>query len=198
MIIGIDIDDVISDTYEKLFNYAQRYTIEELKKPGKISNENSKTHKYVKSMHGWNDEEEMKFWDEYYEKIMKEVSPKTFAAETIKKLSEDNKIILITARWENSRENIANITKQWLKENNIVYDELVLDSQDKGEIAKRYNIDLFIDDSFKNCKDVSSKGITTFIMDTRFNKAYEDEKIKRVYSWPHIYQEYQNTMKGEI
>ena len=77
MIIGIDIDDVISDTYEKLFNYAQKYTIEELKKPGKISNENSKTHKYVKSMHEWNDEEEMKFWDEYYEEIMKEVTPKT-------------------------------------------------------------------------------------------------------------------------
>lgn len=198
MIIGIDIDDVISDTYEKLFNYAQKYTIEELKKPGKISNENSKTHKYVKSMHEWNDKEEMKFWDEYYEEIMKEVTPKTFAVETIKKLSEDNKIILITARWENSRNNIARITRNWLKENNVVYDELVFDSQDKGEVAKKYNIDLFIDDSFKNCSDVSSKGIKTFIMDTRFNKAYDDEKIKRVYSWPHIYQEYQNTMKGEI
>ena len=197
MIIGIDIDDVISDTYEKLFNYAQKYTIEELKKPGKISNENSKTHKYVKSMHEWNDKEEMKFWDEYYEEIMKEVTPKTFAVETIKKLSEDNKIILITARWENSRNNIARITRNWLKENNVVYDELVFDSQDKGEVAKKYNIDLFIDDSFKNCSDVSSKGIKTFIMDTRFNKAYDDEKIKRVYSWPHIYQEYQNAMKGE-
>ena len=129
---------------------------------------------------------------------MKELTPKTFAVETIKKLSEDNKIILITARWENSRNNIARITRNWLKENNVVYDELVFDSQDKGEVAKKYNIDLFIDDSFKNCSDVSSKGIKTFIMDTRFNKAYDDEKIKRVYSWPHIYQEYQNTMKGEI
>ena len=33
---------------------------------------------------------------------------------------------------------------------------------------------------------------------SRFNKNHEDGNIERVYSWPHIYQEYQNTMKGEI
>ncbi len=30
MIIGIDIDDTISDTYAYIFPYAQKYTIEEL------------------------------------------------------------------------------------------------------------------------------------------------------------------------
>ena len=32
MIIGIDIDDTISDTYEVMINYAQEYQINELKK----------------------------------------------------------------------------------------------------------------------------------------------------------------------
>ena len=32
MRIGIDIDDTISNTYDILFNYAQKYTIEDIKK----------------------------------------------------------------------------------------------------------------------------------------------------------------------
>ena len=47
MNIGIDIDDTIANTYEVLFNYAQKYTIEDLKRSGKI-NRNGKlyTHMY--------------------------------------------------------------------------------------------------------------------------------------------------------
>ena len=34
---------------------------------------------------------------------------------------------------------------------------------------------------------VSSAGIKTFIMDTRVNKGLKDDKIERIYSWPHLY-----------
>ena len=80
----------------------------------------------------------------------------------------------------------------------ILYDELILNAGTKLESCKKYNIDLFIDDSFKNCKELTENGIRTFIMDSQTNQKYNDEKITRVYSWPHICQEVSKIEKGEI
>ena len=51
MIIGIDIDDTISDTYEVMMNYAQEYTINVLKREP-ILNESAdcSNHFYTKYM----------------------------------------------------------------------------------------------------------------------------------------------------
>lgn len=198
MNIGIDIDDTISDTYSTLFPYAQKYTIEDLHKTGKI-NEYHKcaTHKYVQAMHDWTEEEEKPFWKKYYEKCLSEAKIKLFAKETIDKLAKNNKIILITARWENEEKSIQKLTKQWLKDNEVYYDNIILDAQDKLKIAKEYNINLFIDDSFANCSKIAEAGIDTFMMDTKANSEYNNEKITRVYSWPHVYQEYEKIVKGE-
>ncbi|MGN1330756.1 MAG: hypothetical protein ACI4VN_05430 [Clostridia bacterium] len=199
MNIGIDIDDTISNTYETVIPYAQKYTIEELGRSGTLNKEKElTTHKYTKYLHNWSDEEENIFWEKYYAKILKEVSAKTLACESIEKLSEKNKIYLITARWENEKKEIQQITKAWLEKNKIFYDELILDAENKVEVAKKYNIDIFIDDSFKNCKLLSDSGIKTFIMDSKINEKYNDEKITRVYSWPHVCQEISKVTRGDI
>lgn len=197
MNIGIDIDDTISDTYETMFPYAQKYTIEELQKNGKVDNKYNATHLYIETMHNWNEEEAEAFWNKYFKIMLPQIRVRKFAVETIKKLAENNKIILITARWEDEKGTIQKITEKWLEDNDIVYDKLIVNAQDKLKIAKENNIDLFIDDSFKNCQEVSSGGIKALIMDSRNNTTYNDEKITRVYSWPHVYQEYENIVKGE-
>ncbi len=198
MNIGIDIDDTISETYETLFPYAQKYTIETLGRSGEIDkNQECLTHFYVQAMHKWNEKEDTDFWEKYYKNLIKEVKIKTLAKEVLDKLHENNKIILITARWEMKDGKIGEMTKEWLTQNKIEYDKLILNATDKVKIAKENEIDLFIDDSFKNCKEISNVGIKAFLMDSRLNKVYEDEKIKRVYSWPHIYEEYQKIAKGE-
>ena len=40
------------------------------------------------------------------------------------------------------------------------------------------NIDIFIDDNYKTCKQISDLGIRTFIMNSRLNKDIQDEKIE--------------------
>ena len=56
--------------------------------------------------------------------------------------------------------------------------------------SKENNIEIFIDDSCRNCKDIAyNSNAKVFIMDTRVNQNLEDEKITRVYSWPHLYKE---------
>lgn len=187
MRIGIDIDDTISDTYEVIFAYAQKYTINELGRTGQIQSDVATHHLYAKSMHGWNDEEEENFWDKYYEKI-KEVKPFTLAVETIKQLKEDgHEIVLITARWPAKNFDVQAVTLEWLKANHIVYDDIVLNAEKKAKVALEQKLDLFIDDSFKNCTEVANVGVKTYIMDTRTNKGLNAENITRVYSWPDIY-----------
>lgn len=199
MNIGIDIDDTISDTYNTIISYAQKYTIEDLKKSGDIGNRYETTEqKYLKFMHNWNEQEETGFFNKYYEEMILAIKIKHFAKEVIKKLHENNKIILITSRHENENKNIEQLTIKWLEENEIEYDNLILEARDKAKTAKENEIDLFIDDCFENCKKVSNEKIKTFIMDSMLNRRYNDEKITRVYSWPHIYQEYENALKGEI
>lgn len=57
---------------------------------------------------------------------------------------------------------------------------------DKRDIVKENNIELFIDDSFKTCKQISEIGVRTFIMDSRINKEMKDDKLERVFSWEEI------------
>ncbi len=201
MIIGIDIDDTITDTYEVIFNYAQEYTVKVLNRDPKIKEvSDCASHYYTKVLHNWSDDENEKFWELYYEKNLKEVKPKTLVVEYLNKLkSEGNKLVLITARVqpENYKFNVEEETKKWLQKNNVPYDKLIINGNHKEKIAKEEKIDLFIDDSFKNCQAVSDVGIKTYIMDSRVNRDLNRQDIERVYSWPHLYIKIKNNKRGE-
>ena len=190
MNIGIDIDDTISETFETLLPYAQRYTIEDLKKESKVHLDgNLKNHFYIVYMNDWDEKEATDFWSRYYGELLKKLNIKTFAADVIKKLKKQgNKIYLITARWEMRSDNVKKITETWLKENDVEYDYLFMNADDKLKIIQENNIDIFIDDSFNNCKKIVDNSDTTvYMMTSRVNCNLEDDKITRVFSWPQIY-----------
>lgn len=197
MKIGIDIDDTISETYSTIIPYAQKYTIEELGRSGKTNKVEAKDHMYTTALLGWNKEEEYGFFSKYYEQYISEVDIKHLAKEYLERLDENNEIYLITARFEIENTNIEEITKKWLKDKGVPYKKLIINAQDKVAVAKEYGIDLFIDDSFKNCKAVSESGIKTLIMDSKVNSDFEINNVTRVYSWPQVYQEYEKILKGE-
>ena len=68
------------------------------------------------------------------------------------------------------------------------YDELIINASDKLKLVKENKIDIFIDDSFKNCKSiVDNTNAQVYMMTSRVNGSLEDKKIKRVFSWPEIY-----------
>jgi uncharacterized HAD superfamily protein len=190
MIIGIDIDDTIANTQEVMFAYAQKYTVEELHRSGNVNNiDNIKTHKYILALHNWSKDEEDRFFEQYYEKIVKETRPFTNSVEILKKLkAAGHKIILITARYECDYFDVRELTKKWLEENDIPYDKLIINAQTKRKAAEENNLDVFIDDSFTNCIDVAEAGINAFIMDGKYNSKLNDEKITRVYSWANIWE----------
>ena len=68
----------------------------------------------------------------------------------------------------------------------LPFDELIIDADDKAKICRSKKIDIFIDDSYKNCIQVANEGIKTYLMTTELNKNIDSGNIQRVYSWRDI------------
>lgn len=194
MNIGIDIDDTISNSFESVFTNAQKSDIEfgnsgDPKQYGKIADNN-----YIETMYPeWSKEQTDLFWERYFIDMLTIATPKDEVAEILKKLKQEgNNIIIITSRYEFEEDShlVQNYTQKWLEKNNIVYDKLVMNAQNKLNASKENDVEMFIDDSVAHCRNVQSCGIITFLYTSTCNQAVEANDLQRVYSWPQIYDKY--------
>jgi len=184
--IGIDIDNVISNFDEMLL---ETYLIhdKELRNTG-IINPNAK---YIRTgMFDWSNEEELSFYKDNIECIAKKLKVKEKAKEYIDRLHSDGHLIyIITGRDNGEYSEPYNMTKKWLDENNIYYDNLILtdayDMHAKSLECLKNDIDIMIDDSVRICSDLITSGITTILMDTPYNRKIN---IKRVKNWEEFYE----------
>ena len=196
MKIGIDIDNVISNFNDTLLTEYLLHD-KELRNSG-IINKNAD---YIrKEMFDWNENEETNFYKNNIERIAKKLGVIEGAKEYIDKLHDDGHIIcIITGRDNGEYTEPYNMTKKWLEDNNIYYDDLILtDAYDKHAKTKKcleHNIDIMIDDSVGICSDYIENGITTILMDTPYNKY---SNIQRVKSWKEFYRYVSNYKKDKI
>lgn len=188
MNIGIDIDDTISNTFETFLPYIKKFIEQDLNRKLDL-NLSSRTDYYnIIEKYGLSEEEARIFWETYYVEILESVKPKKSAVEVIKYLKEKgNKIILITARFDDGIVDVKAITKKWLEANNIKYDKLIINSHNKLETAKMEKIDIFIDDSIRNCEMVSSGNINAYMFSTQNNAYYKNDNIEKIVSWDEFY-----------
>ena len=101
-----------------------------------------------------------------------------------------HKIYFITARLTNIKNcPTEEITKQSLKENHIPYDRLIINASDKLTVAKENGIEVFIEDSYDTCKELSENGIKSILMTTKMNQDIDQGSIVRVKNWKEIYEE---------
>lgn len=188
MKIGIDIDNVISTFDEDLL---EEFLIHN-KELGYSDKINENADYITRGMFNWPEGEVEKFYMNNIERIARNLKLKNGAKEYIDKLKEDGHIIyIITARDNGEYLDPYNMTKKWLDDNFIKYDELILtidykhDKNGKAEKCVENNIDIMIDDSTHVCKGCIDYGITTLLMDTPYNRKTND--ITRVYNWKEIY-----------
>lgn len=190
MRIGIDIDDTITDTWSYMVPiYSQVFNIpvEELSNSLPYYNSVKKLNLTV--------EEYFKIMQPYYRENTLNIPIKKDAQEVINILKkEGHKIIFITARGKMYHEPKL-ITKTYLEKNDIKYDKLIINANDKATICKKENIDLFIDDSYKHCQSVSSIGIKVLMFGTNYNKNIKE--FTRITSWYEVYN-YINKKVGEL
>lgn len=195
MNIGIDIDGVLTDVRKFTIEEGLKYCEENQK--GKLVNPDAYSSEDV---FDWDEETDLDFWKKNIFKYA-ETNPVIDGAENnIKKLKADgHKLYIITARWlaspktkkyfgqaEDITEKMRNTVKEWLIKNDIVYDKIIFSEEDKSKYIIENNIDVMIEDSPNNLKELSK--ITKMIcMDWGYNRDIENENIYRCYNWNEIY-----------
>ena len=147
MIIGLDIDDVIFNTsgyIEKILKKANDTELNNIKLD--IMRGDFKIPK-VKE-----------FLTKYLPLAIDNAEIMEGSSETIKKLRQQgHKIILITARGNKSFPSTEEKNEQALARNNILYDKIIYNCNGKVESCRENKVDVFIDDSPKNCIEVSKE-----------------------------------------
>ena len=178
MRIGIDIDDTVTNTWEYVLPmHAERFGkgIEELKKGRPyfeaVSDCVSSFQEYSLVM------------NDIYKKY-KEVLPlKENAVKNINKLYDmGHSIYFITSRSVTDDEYEA--TKRFLDNNNFKYNKLFVGVLNKADMCLKLGIDLFIDDSLKQCREVSNMGIRTLMFYNTFNRGND---FTYLMSWDDIF-----------
>ena len=181
MRIGIDIDDTISKTNEKLVEEALKFDKNRVK--GK----------------GFKDPTAYSFMEMFYWNVVDvDTFMKTFrsgnsfweldtiegAVEYINKLyDEGNEIFFITRRQDSFK--MKHITKKWLKKKGFKYNKVFFNIKEKGEFCVRMDIDCFIDNDEKNVYEALEYGVKAFLMDTKYNRNVTD--LERIKTWSEFY-----------
>jgi len=190
--IGIDIDGVLTDIEQFELDYGSKYYIEN-------------TNKKLKNPFGYGSQkifkgsykEDTKFWEKAIYQYIKEPTRK-FANEVIKKMkNEGNEIYIITARTSDlsycdiTKEQMEQIVKIWLKENDIYYDKIIFTNESKLKYCLDNNITIMIEDKPKNVKELSTV-MPVICFDARYNQKCKGRNIIRCYSWYDIYDKIKN------
>jgi len=188
--IGIDIDGVLTNIEQFSVDYLSKYCVDNNINFNIIGN-----HYAVAKSFNITDEQENGFWKEYLVYYAENEKARPFSAEVIKKLKDEgNEIYIVTARWLTNRDDEAGnqmreIVKKWLIENDIVYDKLIFtkaSNEQKLQEILEYKIDIMIEDNPKNINELS-QFVPIICYNAGYNQMCNDDKIIRCYSWYDIY-----------
>ena len=167
MRIGIDIDDTICKTTEKVQERLDVYSNKKQLTPLDIMN---------------NELLKEQFFQEESSNIYENVEPKKDVKEVLKRLrKKGNTINIITSR----SNNLSIITKEWLKREDIEIDDITfsVDGEEKAKVCKEKQIDLMIEDNPLNYKKIKESGINCILYD---DHGKFDLKENYYTNWPEI------------
>lgn len=188
MNIGIDIDGVLTDLERATIDFGTKMCIEQ---NWPITMDLSKY--WEVEAFGWTSEQADKFWNKYLVEYVTQSPARRFAKEIISKLREEgNNIYIITARDESGMPpeyygKMQQLTREWLERYEIEYDKLIFaKDSEKMERCLENNVDIMIEDSPRNIRNISSK-VKVIKFDCQYNKDVIGSNIINAYSWYHIY-----------
>ncbi len=177
MRIGINVDNTICDTFEFVLPYCCKYysiSYEEAK-------EKQYSYEYFIENYGYYD-----FAKKYYDKIIPYVPIKKNIAKVLNKLQKrGHEIIFITSRSKKIYSNPYQLTYDYLIKNNIPFDALITEAEEKETICLDEEINIYIDDNINDCISVKNNNIKVLLIDTLYNKDSKD--LKRIKNFKQLY-----------
>lgn len=185
MRIGIDIDDVITDTSSSIRKYIDK------------SEHKNNIYKNIEAvMRGDMPTQEIKnFYKDNSINIFRDAKVKENASDVIKSLIDaGNEVFIITSRGEIKFSGSEELTLEYLKNHNINYTKIIFNCFEKADICMKNGIDLMVDDSVKYCLDIANNHMKSILFTSVVNK---DEKVTvpRVNSWLELQKEIENNIK---
>ena len=184
MNIGIDLDDVVYDT-----------SVEVEKEIEKANNPRLLDFK-VQLMRGALSEmpsDVAQFLKDTIISYTSNAKPIKNATDTLKKLRDEGHIItIITARSDAIRDGVVDTTLKSLKkygiDKGILYDKIIFEGANKGDVCEKEKIDIFVDDSPINCMHVKERGINVLAFKSRITAdAIDQTDLQSVSSWDELY-----------
>lgn len=175
MRIGIDMDDVITDTSGAMKKYIEKFDAKEdlYNNMESVMRGETKTHNIAR------------FFKENIINIFKDAKTKDNAKEVISRLLDSgNEIYIITSRG-NQKEifrGSEGVTLEYLKQNDIKYTKIIFNAYEKARICEENKIDVMIDDSIKHCTNIENKNMQSIVFTSEVNKDIQTD-IKRVSNW---------------
>ncbi len=190
MRIGIDIDDTITDTLESLIPKAYEYN--EKINEGVMY---TKYPSYENSL-GLDTKQFVDFFRSCVPTVIEKNKPKKDFVKYLNLLKKENEIFFITARSRECFDDPYDFTEKWFQKNGITNYKLFVECHNKKEVCKKYDIDLFIDDSIDHCTRVSELNIPVLLFDSRLNRHINH--FERVSSWKDVYDYVKEVECGQI
>jgi hypothetical protein len=182
MIIGIDIDNTITNTTETILGYAKTF--------GEQNNLNitlNSQEYFIEGSLGWDKKTADEFLKYHLTDIYNSVCPKPDSIDVIKHLHKNHSIVLITSRNEKFPL-IRETTHEWLKKHQIKFDKLVMNNtDDMHHFSKLYaclenRIELMIEDHHDLAVELCEK-IPVLMFDYPYNAHVKEKNIIRVKKW---------------
>ena len=177
MKIGIDIDDVITETSVALLKAIEEH--------GEGIDFNNPLTSKKEILRGKAATPEVKtFFREYGTEACSGLDLKEGADIVIRALKESGiEIHLITARDESLMQGITEATIKYLSEKEIPYDQLHIGIHNKKELCEKLGVTCLIDDSIDTCKSLLGSNIRPMLFTTPINEEFDAIGIQRVANW---------------
>lgn len=180
MNIGIDIDDTITNSTEIIKKYVIKYDTHYSNSKELINNLDN----IVRGIKYTNIVE--RFFIDYCLEMMGKVKVKEHASEVINNLrKKDNKIFIITARSDKYYGDTTKYIQDYLKNNNIEYDEIIHSQTHKLKACKENKIDIMFDDAVDTCEILNKNKIKAYLFTSELNKDLQTTS-PRVNDWYEI------------
>lgn len=180
IIIGFDIDDVITKTSETLLAAVEKY--------GEGIDYNNPLTSKKEILRGRAATPEVKvFFEKYGTDSLKRAELKEGANTVISNLKRRGvEIHLITARDESLMPGITQATIDYLAEKEIPYDGLHIGVHNKKELCEKLGIECLTDDSIDTCRSLVGSLIKPILFTTEINAEFDAEGIQRVADWKEL------------
>lgn len=170
MKIGIDIDNVITNTFEELSHYFNRFMRKEFTPPEAIEAMRKEKLKMVG------------YWFLTWRRgLLTQVKPIEGARETIGLLHAKHRIALITSRMPVFNRQ----TKLWLSRHDVPYHELH-HAKEKHKYKKAGGCRYFIEDNLEEAEVLADHCEKIFLFDYPWNRRTTRDNIIRVNGWRDI------------